>query len=91
MFEALRRKILDAIQIDVIADKEDRSRVLETYTFAIHYKESAELGRHVDGLRFQSPDDPTNDEDRIHENLITIIKQVQDRAESFKSGLPCRP
>lgn len=79
MFDALRQKVLSAIQIDVVSDIEKRNHVLETYAFTIRYKESAELGRDVMGLQFESFEDDAENDDNIHEDLIGFVQQMDDQ------------
>lgn len=83
IFDALSKRVLDAVQIDVTASKKDCSQVSESYTFTVKYKDSA-----VEGLTFESTAGQSDGQDSVHERFVTLLHQIGDAARYFRNRLP---
>ena len=86
-FAALKDRSLQALQVYVHADRSDRQKVVETYTFTIKYLADEKHGRSLAGLEFQSPASSAVTTVDTNSALQQLLRDVMQLCE----GLPDLP
>ena len=82
IFDALRRGVLDSMQLSVILDKDKPSNVLESYTFKFQYTEGQ-----LDGMMVSSPRGTPVTLRDARSSLATLNRFLMELTE----GLPDLP
>ncbi|KAK5677100.1 hypothetical protein LTS10_010289 [Elasticomyces elasticus] len=75
-FTALQAGTLRALQVYVHADEEDRTKVIEMYTFTIKYGKNGENGMTPNGLELDSPGNELVTVEATNQSLQTLLHQL---------------
>ncbi|KAK4978192.1 hypothetical protein LTR42_002570 [Elasticomyces elasticus] len=75
-FTALQAGNLRALQVYVHADKKDRTKVIEMYTFTIKYGKDGENGMTPNGLELDSPGNELVTVEATNQALQTLLHQL---------------
>ncbi|KAK4891724.1 hypothetical protein LTR27_009732 [Elasticomyces elasticus] len=75
-FTALQAGNLRAVQVYVHADEEDRTKVIEMYTFTIKYGKDGENGMTPNGLELDSPGNELVTVEATNQALQTLLHQL---------------
>lgn len=76
VFDALKLRVLRALQLSLLADPEKPSNVLETWTFNIRYGKTTTEGRPLQGLELHNSQGGMVQADAVRKELVSFIRKV---------------